>query len=125
VSINKAVDDLSQIEKDHLFTILEEKLDYPANQEESVRKKVVKAATSQIGTLQRRFKAHLRKKYVSEEETPFMKHAFLQQQDWDMFVQENNSSEFQQLSREMNQKRALHNKPHKTGRNGYHGKRKE
>jgi hypothetical protein len=81
VSINKAVDDLSQIEKDHLFTVLEEKLDYPANLEESVRKKAVKAAISQIGTLQRWFKAHLRKKYVSEEETPFVKHAFLQQQD--------------------------------------------
>jgi hypothetical protein len=25
----------------------------------------------------------------------------------------------------MKQKRALHNKPHKTGRKGYHGKRKE
>jgi hypothetical protein len=36
---------------------------------------------SQIGTLQRQFKAHLRKKYVSEEDTPFVKHAFLQQQD--------------------------------------------
>jgi hypothetical protein len=35
VSINKAVDDLSLIEKDHLFTVLEEKLDYPANLEES------------------------------------------------------------------------------------------
>jgi hypothetical protein len=62
VLINKAVDDLSPIEKDHLFTILEEKLDYPANLEESVCKKAVKAAISQIGTLQRRFKAHLRKK---------------------------------------------------------------
>jgi hypothetical protein len=61
VSINKAVDDLSPIGKDHLFTVLEEKLDYPANLEESVRKKEVKAAISQIGTLQRRFKAHLRK----------------------------------------------------------------
>jgi hypothetical protein len=30
VLINKAVDDLSPIEKDHLFTVLEEKLDYPA-----------------------------------------------------------------------------------------------
>jgi hypothetical protein len=80
VSINKAVADLSPIE-DHLFTVLEEKLDYPANLEESVRKKVVKAAISQIGTLQRWFKAHLRKKYVSEEETPFVKHAFLQQED--------------------------------------------
>jgi hypothetical protein len=75
--------------------------------------------------LQRRFKAHLRKKYVSEEETPFVKHAFLQQQDWDMFVQETNSPSFQQLSWEMKQKRALHNKPHKTGRKGYRGKRKE
>jgi hypothetical protein len=27
-----------------------------------------------------------KKKYVSEEKTPFVKHAFLQQQDWDMFV---------------------------------------
>jgi hypothetical protein len=60
VSINKAVDDLSPIEKDHLFTVLEEKLDYPANLEESVHKKAVKTAISQIGTLQRRFKAHLR-----------------------------------------------------------------
>jgi hypothetical protein len=62
---------------------------------------------------------------VSEEETPFVKHAFLQQQDWDMFVQETNSPSFQQLSQEMKQKRALHNKPHKTGRKGYRGKRKE
>jgi hypothetical protein len=62
---------------------------------------------------------------VSEEETPFVKHAFLQQQDWDMFVHETNSPSFQQLSQEMKQKRALHNKPHKTGRKGYHGKRKE
>jgi hypothetical protein len=62
VSINKAVDDPSSIEKDHLFTVLEEKLDYPTNLEESIHKKAVKVAISQIGTLQRRFKAHLRKK---------------------------------------------------------------
>jgi hypothetical protein len=61
VSINKAVDDLSPIEKDHLFTVLEKKLDYLANLEESVRKKAVKEAISHIGTLQLRFKAHLRK----------------------------------------------------------------
>jgi hypothetical protein len=61
VSINKAVDDLSPIEKDHLFTVLKEKLDNLANLEEFVRKKAVKAAISQIGTLQRQFKAHLRK----------------------------------------------------------------
>jgi hypothetical protein len=125
VSINKVVDDLSPIEKDHLFIVLEEKLDYPVNLEESVRKKAVKTAISQIGTLQRQFKAHLRKKYVIEEESPFVKHAFLQQQDWDMFVQETNSPSFQQLGQEMKQKRALHNKPHKTGRKGYRGKSKE
>jgi hypothetical protein len=51
VSINKVVDDLSPIEKDHLFTALEEKLDYPANLEESVCKKAIKVAISQIGTL--------------------------------------------------------------------------
>jgi hypothetical protein len=125
VSINKAVDDLSPIEKEHLFTILEEKLDYPANLEEYACKKVVKAAILEIGTLQRRFKAHSRKKYVSGKETPFLKHAFLRQQDWGMFVQETNSPSFQQLSQEMKQKRALHNKPHKMGRKGYRGKRKE
>jgi hypothetical protein len=47
VSINKAVDDVSPIEKDHMFTVLEEKLDYyPANLEESICKKAVKAAIS-------------------------------------------------------------------------------
>jgi hypothetical protein len=61
VPINNAVDDLSPIEKDHLFTVLEEKLQYPANLEESIRKKAVKEAISKIGTLQRWFKAHLRK----------------------------------------------------------------
>jgi hypothetical protein len=62
VSINKVVADLSPIEKDHLLTVLEEKLDYPANLEESVHKKAVKAAISEFGTLQQWFKAHLRKK---------------------------------------------------------------
>jgi hypothetical protein len=42
-----------------------------------------------------------------------------------MFVQETNSPSFQQLSQEMKQKRALHNKPHKMGSKGYRGKRKE
>jgi hypothetical protein len=62
VSIDKAVTNLSPIEEDYLFTVLEEKLDYPANLEESACKKTVKAAISNIGTLQQRFKAHLRKK---------------------------------------------------------------
>jgi hypothetical protein len=61
VNLLHRVDDLSPIEKDHLFTVLEEKLDYPANPEKSVCKKAVKEAISKIGTLQRRFKAHLRK----------------------------------------------------------------
>jgi hypothetical protein len=64
-------------------------------------------------------------KNVTKEETPFVKRAFLQQQDGDIFVQETNSLAFQQLSQELKQKRALHNKPHKTGRKGYRGKRKE
>jgi hypothetical protein len=42
-----------------------------------------------------------------------------------MFVQETNSPSFQKLSQKMKQKRALHNKPHKTSRKGYRGKRKE
>jgi hypothetical protein len=57
VSINKAVDVLSPIDKDHLFTVLEEKLDYHANLKESVRKKAVKVAISHIRTLQCRCKA--------------------------------------------------------------------
>jgi hypothetical protein len=42
-----------------------------------------------------------------------------------LFVQETNSPSFQQLSQEMKQKRALHNKPLKTVRKSYRGKRKE
>ena len=33
VSIDKAVEDLSLVEKEQIFTVLEEKLDYPANLE--------------------------------------------------------------------------------------------
>jgi hypothetical protein len=62
VSINKVVDDLLSIEKEHLFTVLEEKLDYPANLDEFVRKKAVKATILEIGTKQQQFKDHLRKK---------------------------------------------------------------
>jgi hypothetical protein len=40
-----------------MFTILDEILDYPANLEEYVRKKAVKAAILEIRTLQRQFKA--------------------------------------------------------------------
>jgi hypothetical protein len=62
VSINKAVDNLSPIEKDHMFTVLDEKLDYQANFEEYVCKKEIKAAILEIGSLQRQFMVHLRKK---------------------------------------------------------------
>jgi hypothetical protein len=60
-----------------LFIVLEENLDYPANLEEIFYKKAVKAAISEIGTLQQQFTTHLRQKYVSEEKTRFAKHAFL------------------------------------------------
>ena len=36
-----------------------------------------------------------------------------------------NSPLFDHVSQEMKKKRAKHNKPHKMGRKGYHGKRKE
>jgi hypothetical protein len=39
VSLNKAVDDLTPIGKKHLFTVLEEKLDYPANLEEFFKRR--------------------------------------------------------------------------------------
>jgi hypothetical protein len=42
-----------------------------------------------------------------------------------MYMQETNSPSSHQFSQEMKQKRALHNKPHKMDRKGYHGKRKE
>jgi hypothetical protein len=58
VSINKPVDDLSSIENEYLFMILEEMLYYLAKLEESVRKKAVNEAISENGTLQRWFKAH-------------------------------------------------------------------
>jgi hypothetical protein len=54
VLINKAIDELSLIKKEHLFIVLEEKLDYPSNLD--VHKKAVKAAISEIGSLQRRFR---------------------------------------------------------------------
>jgi hypothetical protein len=74
--------------------------------------KAVKETISEIGTLKRRFKTHLRKKYVSEEETPFVKHAFLQQQDRPVHVCAGNQF-------------SSHNKPHKRGRKCYRGKKKE
>jgi hypothetical protein len=62
---------------------------------------------------------------VRQEESPFEKHGFLKPEDWEVFVQDTNSPFFERVSQEMKDKRALHNKPHKMGRKGYHGKRKE
>jgi hypothetical protein len=62
---------------------------------------------------------------VSEEETPFVKHAFFAATRQGHVCAGNQFSFISQLSHEMKQKRALHNKPHNTGRKGYRGKRKE
>ena len=40
-------------------------------------------------------------------------------------MSETNSPFFEKVSQDMKDKRARHNKPHKMGRKGYHGKRKE
>ena len=74
-----------------------------------------------------RFKTHLRNTYVRKDkpELPFAKHPFLKPEDWEVFVSETNSPFFEKVSQDMKDKRARHNKPHKMGRKGYHGKRKE
>ena len=53
---------------------------------------------SEIATLQRRFKTHLRAKYVRQDESPFAKYGFLQAEDWEVFVRETNDPEFEQYS---------------------------
>ncbi|RLN28936.1 hypothetical protein C2845_PM05G13560 [Panicum miliaceum] len=79
----------------------------------------------EIASLQRRFKAHFRAYFVRQDELPFEKHPFLKPEDREWFVETTNSRFFEQVSQEMKDKRAKHNKPHKTGRKGYYGKRKE
>ncbi|KAG2550372.1 hypothetical protein PVAP13_9KG346964 [Panicum virgatum] len=111
VSINVKVEDLTPETRRDLFTVLEEKLEYPANLSIVARDKAIKSAMKEIALLQRRFKAHLRADFVRQDELPFEKHHFLKPEDW----------EYQ----EMKEKRAKHNKPHKMGRKDYYGKRKE
>jgi hypothetical protein len=53
VSINRKLEDLSPIENEQLFKALVEKLEYPANLEQTVRNKAIKATMSEIATLQR------------------------------------------------------------------------
>ncbi|CAN6362706.1 unnamed protein product [Urochloa humidicola] len=124
MSINRKGEDLTDDEKTELFGALEEKLQYPTNLSEADRIKAFKKAMSEIMILQRRFKAHFRTDFVRKDELPFEKHGFLKVEDWEQFVDTTNSPYFEQLSQEMKEKRAKHNKPHRTGRKGYHGKKR-
>ena len=81
VSINVKVEDLTPETRRDLFTILEEKLEYPANLSTAARDKVIKSAMKEIALLQRRFKAHLRADFVRQDELPFEKHPFLKPED--------------------------------------------
>ena len=46
-------------------------------------------------------------------------------EDWEEFAETTNSPFFKHVSQDRKYKRAKHNKPHKIGRKGYCGKRKE
>jgi len=81
VSINVKVEDLTPETRRDLFTILEEKLEYPANLSTAARDKAIKSAMKEIATLQWRFKAHLRAAFVRQDELPFEKHPFLKLED--------------------------------------------
>ncbi|KAG2620543.1 hypothetical protein PVAP13_3NG215842 [Panicum virgatum] len=125
VSINVKVEDLTPETRRDLFTILEEKLEYPANLSTAARDKAIKSAMKEIALLQRQFKAHLRADFVRQDELPFEKHPFLKPEDWEQFVETIRSPLFEHVSQEMKEKRAKHNKPHKMGKKDYYGKRKE
>ena len=62
---------------------------------------------------------------MRQDELPYEKHPFLKPEDWEEFVETTNSPLFEHVSQGMKEKRANHNKPHKMGRKGYYGKRKE
>ena len=83
VSINMKFEDLIYDEKKALFTALHEKLEYPANLSTVNLNKAMKAAMSEIATLQQWFKTHLRNTYVrkDEPEIPFAKQPFLKPED--------------------------------------------
>ena len=104
---------------------MEEKLEYPGNLSIAARNRAIKLATKEIVTFQQRFKAHLRAAFVRQDELPFEKHPFLRPEDREQFVETTKSPLFEHVSQEMKEKRAKHNKPHKMGRKGYYGKRKE
>ena len=102
--------------KKELFTVLEEKLEYPANLSTAARDKAIKSAMKEIVTLQQRFKAHLRAAFVRQDELPFERHPFLKPEDWEQFVETTNSPFFEHVSQEMKDKREKHEKPQKMGR---------
>ena len=52
VSINSKVEDLTPDERRDLFTVLEEKLEYPGNLYTAARNKAIKLAMKEIVTLQ-------------------------------------------------------------------------
>ena len=81
VSINVKVEDLTPETRRDLFTILEEKLEYPANLSTAARDKAIKSAMKEIALLQWQFKAHLRADFVRQDELPFEKHPFLKPED--------------------------------------------
>ena len=81
MSINSKVEDLTPDERRDLFTILEEKLEYPANLSTAARDKAIKSAMKDIALLQRRLKRHLRADFVRQDELPFEKHPFLKPED--------------------------------------------
>ena len=77
------VEDLTPETRRDLFTVLEEKLEYPANLSIVAHDKAIKSARKEIALLQWRFKAHLRANLVRQDELPFEKHPFLKPEDWE------------------------------------------
>ena len=76
VSINTNAEDLTPEQRRDLFTVLEEKLEYPADLSTTARDKAFKASMKEIVSLQRQFKSHLRADFVWQDELPYEKHPF-------------------------------------------------
>lgn len=61
-----------------------------------------------------------------QEDLTFEKHPLLKPEVWQVFVDTTtNAQDFEEMSQEMKEKRAKHDKPHRMGRKGYHGQRQE
>ncbi|RLN27957.1 hydroxyproline-rich glycoprotein-like [Panicum miliaceum] len=99
VSINVKLESIPKETKEREFFLgIEEFLEYPGNLSSVDRQKAIRLAIKEIGILHRRFKSHLRKDFVRQELTPFQKHPFLKQEDWDQFVDITKSEDFVQKS---------------------------